>query len=215
MTSGMTEDLPLIWWFFGISGANGAWKNTQIARIIEKYEQCSQVLSCKSREPRINEILWIDYHKLPIEYFKQSFVHANPMYRLECVYHDDYGIESWYGTRLEDVIECIKRWKRVVKEIEPVWYEIACKSLDKLHIPHFMIFLDISDDEIERRMRSRDPNESEVRIKWSIQRSRMEREMVLERQKNFNDSLIIQWSGTKDDVFEEVSWAIAKFCGIQ
>lgn len=128
-----------------------AWKGTVIKRLLnEAIPNLEIALSCKTREPRETEILWVDYNKLTLEEFKQSIINW------DFLEYNFIHNQAYYGTRIVDVIDnWINKGKIILKEIDILILPkiLEEKKIDKKDFTY--IFLDIPESEIKQRMINR------------------------------------------------------------
>lgn len=148
----------------------GAWKNSQFDFLKETFpEYFTQALSIKDRDPRPNEVLWVDYIQMSSEYFRDK---RNNSVFLEKNYHRKYRQRYW--TRYEEIENALSTRPVVLKEIEPEWMKKALKKW----IPHDFsaFYLNIPDEIIEERVYKRNINASKSEIKEGIKKAIIERE---------------------------------------
>ncbi len=150
---------------FFISWVAWAWKWTAIKSLLkDKIPNLELALSCKTREPRQWEIVWVDYIKLSLNEFKKSIANK------EFLEYNFVHNQSYYGTRITDVIDnWINLWKIILKEMDIL---ILPKVLEEKKISKedfTYIFLDIPVEKIRERMISRGDD-----ITWDDYKNRIE-----------------------------------------
>lgn len=133
---------------FFISWVAWAWKWTVIKLLLKDNNfDLKLSLSCKTREPRIWEIPWVDYIKLSLEEFKTAIKNS------EFLEYNFIHNQAYYWTRIRDVIDdWINLWKYILKEMDIL---ILPKVLEENKISKedfTYIFLDIPLEKIKERM---------------------------------------------------------------
>jgi guanylate kinase len=185
---------------FFISGVAGAGKGTVIKKLLEeKLENFELALSCKTREPRENEILWVDYNKLSTQEFQQAIKNW------EFLEYNFVHNQSYYGVRYSDVIDnWINKGKIVLKEMEILWYQKFLETRPDLKKYYSYIFLDLPIEKIKERMITRwdctEWKDFEMRIDSAKKESAL---------KDIAD-YIIDADQTQEQVFSEVLEIITK-----
>lgn len=185
---------------FFISGVAGAGKGTVIKKLLEeKIENFELALSCKTREPREGEVLWVDYNKLSMEEFQQAIKDW------EFLEYNFVHNQSYYGVRYSDVIDnWINKGKIVLKEMEILWYQKFLEARPDLKEYYSYIFLDLPIEKIKERMLTRwdctEWKDFEMRIDSAKKESAL---------KDIAD-YIIDADQTQEQVFSEVLEIITK-----
>lgn len=136
---------------FFISGVAGAGKGTVIKKLLEeKLENFELALSCKTREPREGEVLWVDYNKLTTQEFQLAIE------KWEFLEYNFVHNQNYYGTRYRDVIENgIEQGKIIFKEMDILALPKLLKSRPDLREDFSYIFLDLPIVKIKERMSTR------------------------------------------------------------
>jgi guanylate kinase len=185
---------------FFISGVAGAGKGTVIMKLLEqKLENFELALSCKTREPREGEVLWVDYNKLSTQAFQEAID------RWEFLEYNFIHNQNYYGTRYKDVIENgIEQGKIILKEMDILALPKLIKSRPDLREDFSYIFLDLPIEKIKERMKARwDCTE------WADYENRIDsanKESALKEIADF----IINADQTQEQVFSEVLEIITK-----
>lgn len=185
---------------FFISWVAWAGKWTVIKKLLEKeIENFELALSCKTREPREWEVLWVDYNKLSVDKFKQA-IDNNEFLEYNFVHNQNY-----YGTRFSDVIDNgINKGKIILKEMDILALPKLMYSRHDLKNHYTYIFLDLSIDKIKERMQSR----------WDCVESKDFENRIMSAKKetalkNLADH-VIDANQSPEKVFEEVFTIISK-----
>jgi guanylate kinase len=189
------------WKIFFICWIAGAWKWTLIKWLLKEVSlNLKLVLSYKTREPRIWEILWKDYVKLSVSEFKEA-INRKEFLEYNFVHNQDY-----YWTKFVDVVDNgINTWINVVKEIDPL---ILPKLLEEKKIDRkdfLIIFLHISPEIVKERMLDRWDD-----INWNDYKNRLESARKEEELLHLAD-YVIDATKTKEEVLNEAI-RIIKLC---
>lgn len=185
----------IIWW---VAGA-GKWTLTWNLRKLDR-EDFYFPLSYKTRPKRPWEINWVDWHFVTIEEFKKA-VDNNDFLEYAFVHNLDY-----YGTSATDILEdWIKKEKKIIKELDYQWVIEIKKNHPDLMQYITTIFLNIPDEIMVERMKSRDNTISEKEIQNRLNSAEKERKF---RQ---NADYIINTSNiTPEEVLEKALKIINK-----
>lgn len=173
---------------FFISWVAWAWKWTVIKWLLdEKIENLELALSCKTREPRVGETIWVDYNKLSVEEFKKS-IEAGEFLEYNFVHN-----QSYYWTKFSDVIDnWINKWKIVIKEMDILILPKVLEERKEYRNDFTYIFLDLPIEKIKERMLDRWDD-----VTWIDYENRInsaEKEKALKHLADF----IVDWSWTPD-----------------
>lgn len=179
---------------FFICWVTWSWKGTLINWIVnEKIKNLEFVLSCKTREPRVWEILWKDYIKLTTEEFKKSIENGDFL-EYNFVHNQDY-----YWTRKIDVLEnWIDKWKIILKEVDMLIVPELIEKLKDNRENFSIIFLDLPLDLIKERMILRWEKVDSVNYQNRIDSAKKEIKNA-----KFAD-LLVDARQKKEDVLEQV-----------
>lgn len=116
----------------------------------ENIPNLELAISCKTREPRVGEVVGKDYVKLSVEEF-QADIEAGKFLEYNFIHNQNY-----YGTRYEDVIKNgIELGKTVIKEMDILTLPYILEQKKELRPNFSYIFLDIPDEKIKERMEAR------------------------------------------------------------
>lgn len=178
---------------FFICGITWAGKWTLVNWLLnENIENLEFALSCKTREPRQNEIVWVDYIKLTFEEFEEA-IERWDFLEYNFVHNQDY-----YWTRKKDIIEnWIEKGKIILKEIDMLIVPSVLEKMKSLRENFSIIFIDIPIEMIKERMILRWDNVSGKDYENRISSAKMEKKFS-----NLVD-LIIDWTKTKQEVLLE------------
>lgn len=181
-------------YLFFICGVTWSWKWTLIKGLIEKkFWNLEFILSCKTREARVWEIVWKDYIKLSKEEFK-NLIEKNEFLEYNFVHNQDY-----YWTRKVDVIDnWIEKWKNLLKEIDMLIVPTVLEKLKDLRKNFSIIFLELPIDLIKTRMIERWEKIDSENYKNRVDSAIKETEL-----KRFAD-LIVDATKSKEEVLAEV-----------
>lgn len=179
---------------FFISWVAWAWKWTLIKWLLEEnIADLELALSCKTREARKWEVLWVDYNKLTIDEFKIA-IENNEFLEYNFVHN-----QAYYWTRYKDVIDnWINKWKIVIKEMDILILPKVLEERKDLRDDFTYIFLDLEIDKIKERMIDRWDDVSWVDYENRINSAKKESSL-----KHLADH-IIDASWTPDDTLEQV-----------
>lgn len=136
------------WHIFFISWVAWAGKWTAIKWLLkEEIPNLELALSCKTREPRKWEIVWVDYNKLSLDEFKKSIK------AWEFLEYNFIHNQAYYGTRFSDVIDnWINKWKTIIKEMDILILPKVLEERKDYRNDFTYIFIDLEVDKIKERM---------------------------------------------------------------
>lgn len=179
---------------FFISWVAGAWKWTVIKLLLkDKIPNLELALSCKTRDPRQWELVWIDYIKLSLNEFKKSIENK------EFLEYNFIHNQSYYWTRIFDVIDnWINLWKLILKEMDILILPKVLEENKILKEDFTYIFLDIPIEKIKERMLSRWDD-----ITWDDYKNRIE-SAKKEKSLTHLADYVIDASGTPENTLEEL-----------
>ena len=142
-----------------LSGVSGAGKDTIKKELIKRMEEVESLPSFTSRNPRVGEEEWIQYHFITKEQFEEK-IKNNEFYEYD-LHHENY-----YGTSRKLMNDKIQSGKIIVKDIEVNGTENLVKLL-KEDTKIVTIFLKVDKDELRRRLENRGDNltEEEMQIR--------------------------------------------------
>jgi len=171
-----------------------AWKWTLVNNLLKEKSDFKFALSCKTRPKRDFEVDWVDAHFLTEQDFKT---------RIEAWEFLEYAHvhKGWYyWTLLKDVLdEWIYTWINVISEVEIAWLKEILKNRNDLKEDIISIFLDIPDEEIERRLRKRWESLSDSYLENRLSSAKVERENL-----DFYDYVIDSHKNNEKEVLEIV-----------
>ena len=177
-----------------LMGTSWAGKGT-LRKNIEKNMPKDLVFikSFVTRKMREWEINWDIYNFIGEEEFKKM-IKNNEFLEYEYVHNHAY-----YGTRLEDVENWIKNWKKIMKEIDMEWLKNILKNNPHLKEYITTIFLNLSSEKFSERIKARwdkmSFDEFESRIKS------LKREVI--EAKKYCDNIIDTSNKTPEEVYED------------
>lgn len=151
-----------------ISGVSGSGKNTVIKELVNRIDNLYFFPSCTTREKRSEEIDGRDYHFLNEKTFREMIDKGE-------LFEHSYHHNNLYGIPKKPVYEAIKEKKNLIKDID-VNGKIAMVKILKNKIDLITIFLDISKDEMKKRLIERGNLKSEEDLKRRMERYDFERE---------------------------------------
>lgn len=157
----------IIWW---VAWA-GKWTLTSNLRKLER-DDFYFPLSFITRSPRPWEKMWVYAHFITRDEFKKA-IEAGEFLEYAFVHNLDY-----YWTKTDDILKnWIDKWLKVFKELEYQWMmqiEENYPDFRKNHIT--TIFLDVPDEIMVERMKSRDNTISEKEVQNRLDSAKKERE---------------------------------------
>lgn len=171
-----------------------AWKNTILQLLVQRHPELHQIISCKTRPLRPNEINGKDYHYMTNEIFLQEI--KNWTFLEYAVLH---GWQFYYGTRKKDIIEWLSEGHILIKEIDMQGIEKLAHDEHDLFESSLRIFLDLSEESMIRRITSRAPISNEE-LHRRLQSAHQERLMAKQYA-----SVILSAEWTIEDVYASVN----------
>lgn len=188
------------WHIFFISGVAWAGKWTLIKQLLEKnIPNLELSISCKTRDFRLGESQWVDYHKLSVDEFKQA-IENNEFLEYNFVHNQNY-----YGTRMADVIDnWVEKWKIILTEMDMLALPKLMYSHPNIRQDYTYIFLDLPIERIKDRMKKRWDDISGDDFKNRINSAQKEIHL-----KNLADH-VINADRSPDEVLEDVIKIISK-----
>lgn len=179
---------------FFISWVAWAWKWTAIKMLLnEQIDNLELALSCKTREPRVWEVLWVDYNKLSISEFKES-IEKGDFLEYNFIHN-----QAYYGTLMKDVIENgIEKWKYILKEMDILILPKVLEERKSLRDDFTYIFLDIPVDKIKERMLHRWDD-----VTWLDYQNRID-SAIKEKDLSHLADYVIDSSGTPEQTLEKL-----------
>ena len=133
-----------------LSGVSGAGKDTIKRELIKRNTNITSLPSYTDREPREGEVNGQIYNFISTEEFEQ-LIKDDDLYEYD-VHHDHY-----YGTSKKILNERLASGKIIVKDIDVNGTENLKKLLEK-DTRIVTIFLRVPKEELERRLKRRNPN---------------------------------------------------------
>ena len=155
-----------------LSGVSGSGKDTIKTRLIERNSDIVSIPSYTSREIREFEIEGKEYYHVDKKTF-ENMIKDGKFYEYN-IHHDNY-----YGTNKEILDKAISEGKIIVKDID-VNGTKSLKDIFKENIKIITIFLYITKEEMEKRLRNREDNLNEKKLKLRISRYDYETEKSTE-----------------------------------
>lgn len=179
---------------FFISWVAWAWKWTAIKWLLkEAIPNLELALSCKTREPRKWEILWVDYNKLSVEEFKSAIENW------EFLEYNFIHNQAYYWTRMSDVIDnWINKWKIIIKEMDILILPKVLEERSNLREDFTYIFIDLPIESIRERMMHRWDD-----VTWLDYENRINSALKEKNLKHLADH-IIDWSWKPEDTLEQL-----------
>lgn len=179
---------------FFISWVAWAGKWTLIKWLLEeKIENLELALSCKTRQPRKWEVLWVDYNMLSVEEFKAS-IDAWEFLEYNFIHN-----QAYYWTRYKDVIDnWINKWKIVIKEMDILILPKVLEERKDIREDFTYIFLDLDINKIKERMLHRWDDVTGIDYQHRIDSAKKEIDL-----KHLAD-YVVDWSWTPEETLEEV-----------
>jgi len=179
---------------FFISWVAWAWKWTAIKWLQdEKIPNLELALSCKTREPRDWEVLWVDYNKLTVDEFKESIE------KWDFLEYNFIHNQAYYWTRFSDVIDnWINKWKIVIKEMDILILPKVLEERKEYRDNFTYIFLDLPIDKIKDRMLHRWDDVTWVDYDYRIESAKKEKDMA------YLADYIIDWSWKPEEALEVI-----------
>lgn len=176
---------------------SGAWKGTLIENLKKLHnDRFYFPLSYKSRQIRETETNWVDAWFITRSEFEKSIKNWEFL-----EYAKVYGLDDYYGTKYNDVIEnWVKKWKMVIKEVDMEGLLILKKDKPELSEFYKTIFLTIPLELQIERIKSRWAYMSEIELEERKKTAIREKEEAI---KNC-DYIIDTWGKSKEKVLEEV-----------
>ncbi len=155
-----------------LSGVSGSGKDTIKTKLIERNSDIVSIPSYTSRGIREFEIEGKEYYHVDKKTF-ENMIKDGKFYEYN-IHHDNY-----YGTNKEILDNAISEGKIIVKDID-VNGTKALKDIFKGNVKIITIFLYISKEEMEKRLRNREDNLNEEKLKLRISRYDYETEKSIE-----------------------------------
>ena len=142
-----------------LSGVAGAGKDTVKQEIMKRMENVITLPSYTSREIRNTDVEGKTYHFVTKEQFEEM-IKNDEFYEYD-VHHNNY-----YGTSRKLLNEKIKSGKIIIKDIDVNGTE-HLQDLLKTNTKVVTIFLRVTKDELERRLKERTDSPAEIRLRLS------------------------------------------------
>ncbi len=181
---------------------SGSGKWTLIRNLKNKnIEWLCFIKSYVTRNMRKNEINGDVYYFLSEKEFQES-IKKEEFLEYELVHKLNY-----YWTKKEDIINWLKRWKNLIKEVDIRGLKNIFKNNPQLKKHIISIFLDIPKDTLEKRILEREKDicrkELENRKKSIIYEKKQAKKIC--------NHIIDTWNKTPKEVLEEVLKIIKKY----
>lgn len=145
-----------------LSGVSGAGKDTIKKELINRMENITTLPSYTDREPRDGEKDGEQYKFISTEEF-EDLIKNEDLYEYD-VHHNHY-----YGTSKQILNEKIESGKVIVKDIDVNGTENLVNLL-KNDVKIVTIFLRVPKHELERRLKTRNPNSDQKEIQLRLNR---------------------------------------------
>ncbi len=184
---------------FFISWVAWAWKWTVIKSLIEeKNNNIELALSCKTREPRAWEVIWVDYNKLSVQEFKKAIEDW------EFLEYNFIHNQAYYWTRIKDVIDnWINKWKIIIKEMDILILPKVLEERQDIRQDFTYIFIDIPLETIKSRMISRWDD-----VTWTDFENRINSATKEKKLKHLAD-FVIDWSWKPEETLKSLKKIIS------
>jgi len=184
----------MLWHLYFIMWVSGGGKGT-LRRNLEKQniENLEFLKSYVSREMRPGEIDGDIYHFISSEQFKKSI--ANDEFLEYEIVHK----VAYYGTKKSDVDTGLTEWKILFKEIDTKGLKQLAEKHPEYRKNYTSFFLDVPNEEMERRFYERNPDGNPEDIANRIKSTEHEREQA----KKYCD-YIIDATKSPEQVLEKV-----------
>lgn len=177
---------------FIISGPSGAGKGTLVNMITEKYKDIFLSVSMTTRSPRPGEHEGVNYYYVTAEEFKKKIAEDGML-----EYAEYCG--TYYGTPREPAEKALRDGNSMILEIEVEGMrQVRSKIPDAVTV----FISPPSVDELERRIKKRNPDEKPEVISKRIERARTEMEFTSEY-----DYVVV--NDDLEEAFEKLSAVIA------
>lgn len=184
---------------FFITWVAGSWKWTMIKLLLDdKSLDFKLILSYKTREPRYEEVVWVDYHHLSFKEFQKA-IDAWEFFEYNFIHNQDY-----YWTKEKDLLDWLDSWDIMIKELDIlIWEKVLSENkIDKKNLT--FIFLDIPLDLVKERMKSRWDDINSEDYKNRIKSAKKEKKYT-----HLAD-YVIDASVSKEEVYKEIKDIIIK-----
>jgi|GEM_PF-525544 len=184
-----------------ILGVSGSGKNTVIREMLKTDLGLTQVISCKTRPLRPDEVDGVDYHYYTDEAFQKAVEEKVFLEHMQV--YDIY----WYATRKADIIDALVRGEHIIKEIDMNGLIHIAKNHTDVREVTKSIFIDIDDETMKQRIMARAPM-TEDELKKRIDEADFERPLA----KQYCTD-VIDGSGLREEVAAHVYALIAAYVG--
>lgn len=191
------------WHIFFIMWISWAWKWTLIDNL-KKYQNELSIKFLRSyvtRPIRKGEVEWNIYHFISLEEFKK-WIENNEFLEYEL----NHGLHYYWTKKIDVLDNGINIWKNVLKEIEVKWLNNIFKNNSFLKENIVSIFLDISEEMLEERIKARWAEMSQEELnnrKKSLKNEKIESRKIC-------DYIIDTSNLSKEQTLEEVLQIIEK-----
>ena len=149
---------------FVISGPSASGKGTVVKELLNVYDDIGVSVSATTRAPRDDEKEGVNYFYITKQEFERRL--ANGEILEHTIYNNEY-----YGTPYAAVKDALENGRDIILEIEVE----GAMQVKRLFPNAVTIMLTPPDFEtLERRLRNRNSEKSEDKIKWRLDRAREE-----------------------------------------
>ena len=174
-----------------IAGPSGVGKNSIIAGVIERYPQCSEIVTATTRVPRPHEKEEVDYYFLSSEVFERHVAEGTiPEFRV----HPTTGAR--YGTYLPDLTARLERGDIAMGDFNIEGVRFLKKSFKALAI----FILPPAFELLEKRIRARNAGMSEEELYKRLTVAKQE----IEQDAPLYDYRIVNEEGKLDETVDKV-----------
>ncbi|KKQ27793.1 MAG: Guanylate kinase [Candidatus Magasanikbacteria bacterium GW2011_GWC2_37_14] len=170
-----------------IAGPTGSGESTVTRELIKRYPIFTRLVTATTREPRLNEKDGQDYYFFSEEEFKKEVTIGNIIEHTFVT-----GRAVYYGTYKPDLEQKLNAGFNIIVNPDVVGARYYKKNYEATTI--FIKTESIS--VLEKRLKGRDPNISEVELKRRLEAAKYE----LDNEESFYDYVLVN----KDNKLEEV-----------
>jgi guanylate kinase len=188
------------WKLIFILGVSGAGKHTIIQELLNSDMLLTEVISCKTRPLRPNEVNHVDFHYMTEEEFQ---IAITQWVFLE--YERHYNLPYLYGTRREDITKGLGEWRNLLKEIDIKWLISVAQTDPDIFQNSLRVFIDLPELTMIDRITKRAPI-PELDLRNRILTATWERE---DAKKYCTHIVCGEW--TREEVYERIYKVVQDF----
>jgi guanylate kinase len=137
---------------FVVSAPSGAGKTSLVRAIIERREDACTAVSYTTRRRRASEVDGVDYFFVDEPAFR-ALCESGEFLEWACVF------DNYYGTSRQQVRQLVAQGRRVILEID---WQGARQVRERMPESRLVFILPPSEEELERRLRSRATDDEKV-----------------------------------------------------